>query len=98
MKDKSLIDTLNPTFIALTATAINHCLSAWKTCQFTVPPEFGPGGGAQRKYVTININHAVNDACTDVFLRLDVDFCSSLPKIQAKIIDIIRNMIRRRIN
>jgi len=38
--------------MALTAPAIHHCLSAWKTNEFTVPPQFGPGGGAQRTCVT----------------------------------------------
>ena len=98
MKVKSLIDKINPTFIALTATAIHHCLSAWKTGEFRVPPEFGPGGGAQRKCDTRNINHAVNNACTDVFRRLDADFRSSSPEVQAKKIDNIRSMIRRRIH
>jgi hypothetical protein len=98
MKDRSLIDKINPTFIALTATAIHHCLSAWKTGEFRVPPEFGPGGGAQRKCDTRNINHAVNNACTDVFRRLDADFRSSSPEVQAKKIDNIRSMIRRRIH
>jgi hypothetical protein len=46
MKDKSLIDKINPTFIALTATAIHHCLWAWNTGEFRVPLEFGSGGGA----------------------------------------------------
>ena len=98
MKDRSLIDKINPTFIALTATAIHHCLSAWKTGEFRVPPEFGPGGGAQRKCDTRNINHAVNNACTDVFRRLDADFRSSSPEVKAKKIDNIRSMIRRRIH
>jgi hypothetical protein len=98
MKDRSLIDKINPTFIALTATAIHHCLSAWKTGEFRVPPQFGPGGGAQRKCDTRNINHAVNNACTDVFRRLDADFRSSSPEVQAKKIDNIRSMIRRRIH
>ena len=98
MKDRSLIDKINPTFIALTATAIHHCLSAWKTGEFRVPPEFGPGGGAQRKCDARNINHAVNNACTDVFRRLDADFRSSSPEVQAKKIDNIRSMIRRRIH
>ena len=98
MKDRSLIDKINPTFIALTTTAIHHCLSAWKTGEFRVPPEFGPGGGAQRKCDTRNINHAVNNACTDVFRRLDADFRSSSPEVQAKKIDNIRSMIRRRIH
>ena len=98
MQDRSLIDKINPTFIALTATAIHHCLSAWKTGEFRVPPEFGPGGGAQRKCDTRNINHAVNNVCTDVFRRLDADFRSSSPEVQAKKIDNIRSMIRRRIH
>jgi len=98
MKDRSLIDKINPTFIALTAMAIHHCQSAWKTGEFRVPPEFGPGGGAQCKCDTRNINHAVNDACTDEFHRLDAYFRSSLPKVQAKKIDNIRSMIRRRIH
>jgi len=97
MKDRSLIDKINPTFIALTATAIHHCLSAWKRGEFRVPPEFGPGGGAQHKCDTRNINHAVNNACTDVFRRLDADFRSSSPEVQAKRIDNIRSMICRRI-
>jgi hypothetical protein len=74
MKDRSLIDKINPTFIALTARAIHHCLLALKTGEFRVPLEFGSGGGAQRKYNTRNINHAFNDACRDVFRRLDADF------------------------
>jgi len=98
MKDRSLIDKINPTFVALTATAIHHCLSAWKTGEFRVPPECGPGGGAQRKWNTRNINHAVDNACTDVFRRLDADFPSSSPEVKAKKIDNIRSMIRRRIH
>jgi len=94
MKDRSLIDKINLKFITLTATAIHHCLSAWKTREFRVPPEFGPGGGAQRKCDTRNINHPVNHACTDVFRRLDADFRSSSPEVQAKKIDNIRSMIR----
>jgi hypothetical protein len=98
MKDRSLIDKINPTFIALTTTAIHHFLSAWKTGEFRVSPEFGPGGGAQRKCDTRNINQAVNNACTDVFRRLNADFRSSLPEVQAKMIDTIRSMIRQRIH
>ena len=98
MKDRSLIHKINPTFIALTATPIHHCLSARKTGQCRVLPEFGPGGGAQRKWETRNSNHAVNEACTDVFGRLDEDFCSSSPEAQAKKIDNIHSMIYRRIH
>jgi len=94
MNDRSLIDKINPTFIALTAMAIHHCLSAWKTGKLRVPPEFGPGGGAQRKCDTRNINHAVNNACTDVFCCLNADFRSSSPEVQAKKIDNICSMIR----
>jgi len=98
MKDRSLIDKINPTFIALTATAIHHCLSAWKTGEFRVPPEFGPGGGAQRKCDTRNINPTINNACTNVFRPLNADFRSSLPEVQAKKIKNICSMIRRRIH
>jgi hypothetical protein len=93
-----LIDKINPTFIALTATAIHHCLSAWKTGQFRVPPVLGPGGTAQRKCDTSNINHAVNDTGTNVIPRLDADFRSSSPEVPAKRINNIRSMIHRRIH
>jgi hypothetical protein len=46
MIDRSLIDKINLTFIALTAMAIPHCLSPWNAGEFPVTPEFGPGGGA----------------------------------------------------
>jgi len=98
MKDRPLIDQINQTFIALTTTAIHHCLSAWKRGEFRVPPEFGPAAGAQCKCDTRNINHVVNNACTDVFRRLDVDFCSSSLEIEAKTIDNICSMICRRIH
>jgi len=98
MKDRSLIEKVDPTFIALTTTAIHHCLTAWTTGEFRVPPGFGPGGGAQRKCDTRNINHTVNNACTDVFHRLDPDFCSSSPELQAKNRENIRSLIRRRIH
>ena len=98
MKYRSLIDTINPAFIALTATAIHHCLSAWKTGEFQVPPEFGPGGGAQCKCDTTTINHGGNNACTDVFHRLDADSRSASPEVQAIKIYNIPGMIRRSIN
>jgi len=98
MKDRSLIDKINPTFIALTAMGIQHCQSAWTTGEFRVPPEFGPGGGAQCKCDTRNINHTVNNACTDVSCHLYADFCSSTPNIQGKKIENIRSIIRRRIH
>jgi hypothetical protein len=98
MQDRSLIDKINPIFIALTAMAIHHCLSAWNTGEFRVPSEFGPGGGVQCKCDTKIINHAVNKACTDVFSQLDMDFRSSSPEVQATKIDYICSMIRRRIH
>ena len=98
MNDGSLIDIINPTFITRTTMAIHHCLSAWTTSEFRVRPEFGPGGGAQRKCDTRNINHAVENACTDVLCRLDADFHSSLREVPAKKINNIRRMIRRRIH
>jgi len=98
MKDRSLIEKINPTFFALTTMAMHHYLSACKTGKIWVPQGFGPGGVAQRKCDTRNSNPAVNDACTDVFRHLDVDICSSLPEVPAKKIDIIRAMSRRRIH
>jgi hypothetical protein len=98
LKDTALIDTINPTFIARTATAIHHCLSAWNTGQFRLPPEFGPGGGAQRQRDTRNINHAVNSACTDGLCPLDADFRSSSPEVPATKIGDIRSIIRHRIH
>jgi len=83
MKDISLIDEINRTFNALTAMATHHCLSAWKKGVFRVPPEFGPGGGAQHQCDTRNIIHAVYNTCTDVFRRLNADFRSSSPGVQA---------------
>jgi len=71
---------------------------AWKAGEFKVPPEYGPGGGAQRKWDTRNINHGVNNACTDVFRCLDADFHSSLPEVQAKKKYNICSMIHRRIH
>ena len=93
MKDWSLIDKISPAFIALTATPIHQCLSAWNTGEWRVPLEFVLGGGAQCKCNTTNNNNAFNIACTDVFRQLDVDFCSTLPAVQTKKIDNIRSMI-----
>jgi len=59
---------------------------------------FGPGGGAQHKRDTTHINHAVNNACMDVFHLLDADFHSSSPEVQPKQIDNISSMIHRRIH
>jgi len=98
MKDRSLIDKINPTFIALNATTIHQRLSAWKTGEFRIPPEFGPGGGAQCKCETRNINHMVDNACTHVFRHLDADFRSSSPEVHANKIDNIDSMIRQRIH
>jgi hypothetical protein len=87
-----LIDKINPTFIALTATA------TWKTGEFRVPPEFGPGGGAPGRCDKRNINHGVNNTYTDVFCRLDLDLRSSWPEVQAQKIDNICSMICQRIH
>jgi len=96
MKDRWISDLINPTFIALTATAIHHSLSAWATGQFRVPPEFGPGGGAQCKCNTRNIHPAVNNACADVVRCFDVNFRTSLPQVQTEYVDTISSMICRR--
>jgi len=95
MKDKALIDKINLRCFALTAMAIHHCQSAWQTGVFRVPPEVGPRGGAQSNCDTRNINHAGSNACTAVYRHLDMDFCSSLPEVQAKKIGNICSMIRR---
>jgi len=94
MRDTSLIDTINPGCIALTAIAIHHCLSAWETGMLTDPPEFGPGGGAQHQCDTRHFNQAVNNACTDVFCHLDMDFHFSSPVVQARKIHNSLSMIR----
>ena len=98
MKDRSLIDKINLTFIGLTMTAIDYGLSAWKTGECTVLSEFGPGGKAQHMCDTSNIILAVDNACTDVMHRLDTDCSSSSPEVPAKQIDSICSMICRRIH
>jgi len=98
MKDRSLSDKINLTLIALTVTAIHHCLSPWTTGEFRVLPEFGPGGGAQCKCNTRNMHHAVNNACKDEFRHFDADFRSCSPEVNGWKIDNIRSMIIRRIH
>jgi hypothetical protein len=92
IKDRSLSDQFDLPFIAFTAPAIHHSLSASKSREFMVPPKFGPGGAAQLKCDTRNINPAVNNAWTDVSHCLNVDFHSSLKEVQAKKIYNIRSM------
>jgi len=89
---------MNLILITITQTSIRHCQSAWKPGEFRVLPGFGPGGGAQRKCDPRNINPSVNNECTDVFRRLDTDFGSSSPAVQAKTINNISSMIRRSIH
>jgi len=98
MQHGSLIDKINPTSIALTATAIHHFLLASITGKFRVPPEFEPQGGVQRTCDTGNIDQAVNNACTNVIRHLDKDFHSSSTEVRAKKIDNICSLSRRRIN
>jgi len=73
-------------------------MSACNPGEFRVATELGPGAGAQHKWDTININHEVNNACTDVICCLHTYFCSSSPDVQAKKIDTIDCTIRRRIH
>jgi len=98
MDDRSLMDQIDLTLIALTVKAIHHCLLEWKPGQFRVPPEVGPGGGTRHKCNTTNIRHAVNDTCTNIFHCPDADFHSSSPEVWDKKIDNIRSMICRRIH
>ena len=51
MKDGGMIDMINSTFIVLAATAIHHCLGAWKSREYKAPAEFGPDGGAHREII-----------------------------------------------
>jgi hypothetical protein len=93
MNDRSFIDKIDPTFSALTITAIHHYLLAWTTGGYRVLPEIGPGGRAQLQCGTRNINHAVNTAFEDVFHHLEADFCSSSQMVQAHTIGNIHSMI-----
>jgi len=97
MKDRSLIHKINLTFIAPTAATFHYFLSDWKTVECGLPPEFGPGGGAQRKYDTININYVIDNAYTDVFRHLVPDVHFFTPEVQANQLGSIRSMIRQRI-
>ena len=97
MKDRSLIDEINLTFIALTTTAIHHCLLAWNLGQFRVPLEFGSGSAAQHKCDTRNIHQAVDNARTDVFRRHNGDRRCSSPEVQAKMIVNIHRLVRQSI-
>jgi len=98
MKDISLILKNKPTIIALTVKAIQDCLSTRTKGKFRVLPEFGPGGGAQRKYNTRNIHPTVNTTCPDVCHSLKEDFLSHSREVLAKKIDTICSMIHRRIH
>jgi len=98
MKDTSLIEKINPTFIALTTTAIRCCPSARKTGMIRVLPEFGQQDRVPRQFNTRNINDAVNQAYTALFCHLNMDFRSSSQEFQAKMIDITHSKIRRRIH
>jgi len=95
---RSLIDNINLTFIALTATAIHHYLLPWKTGEFMIPSEFGPEGGAQHKCDTRDSNHNIHTARTDVFRRLHTNFGSSSPAVQGRKIGNIHSIIRQRIH
>jgi len=94
MKDRSLIEIINLSFIALTATVIHHCLLACKPGNFMVPLMFGPGGRAHRRCHTSNHDQVVNPACMDVFHHHNVKFCSSTQQVQARKIDTICSIIR----
>jgi len=84
MKDRGLIGKINPTFIALTMTAIYHCLFVWKIGIFRVTPECGPGGGVQDHYNTRSIHHVDITAYTVQFCSIEMDCYTSSPKVQIK--------------
>jgi len=97
-KDWSLIGKINPTFVTLTVTAMHLCRSAWNTGKVRIPPECSPGGGAQHRCNSSNIDHTVNDPGTDVVRHLNSDFSSSSPLIKDKMIDNIHRIIPRGIH
>jgi len=66
--DWLLIDTFNPTFIALTVMAILHSLSAWYTGDFRVPAVYAAGGGAKCKCDRRYITHAVKNLSKAYFV------------------------------
>jgi len=82
MKDRFLINIMNPTLIALIAMAIHHCPLAWTMGEFRIFAEFGQEGRVQCKCNTRSINNTVNTTCTEVLCCLDVDFPTSLPEVQ----------------
>jgi len=84
--------------MAIAVTAHHHHLSTLKTGKVCVLPEFGAGGAARHMCDTRCVHHAVNIAYTYVCCRLDVDFRSSLPQVQARKIDHICSMIHQRIH
>jgi len=73
-------------FIDLTTMAIHHCVSVSKTGYFRVPPEFGPGCGANCNSHARNIDPPVHKVCSEIFCCVDGDFGSSSPKVQSKMI------------
>jgi len=97
IEDSLLIDKINPTFIALTIMAIHHFLSAWKRGEWRITPQSGPGGGAQRKWETRNINQVAKNEHTAVFCHLNADFQSSMLVVQAKKLDNVCSIIRWKI-
>jgi len=95
MNGQSFIHKVNLTFITHSMTTSRHQLSAWKTGECRVPPDFGRGGVEQCHWDTTNSNRARKNAFTDVFRGLDTDFCSFFPEVQGKKIDNICGMTRR---
>jgi len=92
---RSLINKVSPSCIALTMTAIHHWLSGSKTGEFKGPPEFGPGGGEQRKCNTSSMNYMVSDVYADGFRSLHADFHFSSPEVEAEKVVNIHSMIHR---
>jgi hypothetical protein len=82
IKDWSLIDTINLTFLTLTTTAIHNCQLPMKSAKLRVPLEFNPWGGEQHNCNTSSKTQADNNWRTDVFHCLDVHFRSFSPKVQ----------------
>jgi len=98
MNHWSMIDKFKPKFIALTMITLHNCLWAWKRGEFRVLLVLGSEGGAQPESGTRNINHMLNNGCTDVFRCLRENFCFSLLQDEADNIETMCNIIYQRIH
>jgi len=98
MNYTSLIDTIDPTFISLSATAIYHCLSAWTTGKCRVMSEFAAQCVIQCTCDTRINNHKLNNECTDVFSYFSAYCLAFSSEIHAPKMDNVSTVIHWRID